>query len=842
MKKEDIDLKKCANLPNYSDIESVGFWEDVHLVKDIHTLCSIVVDPDTKEEVVLLFHDRPDLCGQVVFDPYDKQEYTIPARVGTLMEGFRYWYRVGQSKEGFLSVHNSATYDKPILEKVVPKCLIPDNKWEDTFIYSKIQYFDRPTPKGAKSAHGLQAYALRMGIHKPEITDFKTMDAFMIHRVVEDCRTQKFASEYLNKERSMCKSKLGIDFTESYKMEWEYAKVCQKQEVCGVKVDLPHIYKCISEWDVRIKELESLIEPRLPATVKPQGQKCTRKEMAEFLGYPENITSKMIEPTEIVNRNGEQVEGKIKQYYKPSTNFHIKKKVNQYAGFHISYGNSPTFIKKKELMDWIKSHHPETKPKDWDIDNTVEETLLLNKNTCEYFDVNPEDTDIICGYFTRVKFTPSKLTQHEIVKGVLIKSGITWAEEWNLAKDVNGDIIKAEYDTVVVYPKKSLPEHQIVKEVKKGEALVTSPKFGVNEMEQVEGELGKQIKEYNTIVHRRRYLSNEKDPENKGLLSIVRPDGRVPAGVNNFNTSTGRGSHRGIVNLPSDSALLGYEMRKCLIADEGKEFVGIDQKSSQLSIAAFVTNNVQYYDAVAKGVEFENDEEGTPIYKGTSAHCLNARYFNLVTKGEWQEAIDTQNPDLIHDIVLRRKKSKGLSFASLFGCGAKKLALMGGFTESDAKGKLKSFLDNIGLTGVIEFLERCRVKYKRGKGFYIPTAFGYWVYCEGMHKAVNYLIQSVEGAVQKKAILLFDKRSKELWKNSLVVKVLDTHDEVLLEAEKGMGIEVGKAMCDCYTQAGKDLFEYYSENPEYFSGGDKPLVVCDFAGGYAVGQSYAECH
>lgn len=201
-------------------------------------------------------------------------------------------------------------------------------------------------------------------------------------------------------------------------------------------------------------------------------------------------------------------------------------------------------------------------------------------------------------------------------------------------------------------------------------------------------------------------------------------------------------SHRVIVNLPSDSALLGYEMRKCVIADEGKELIGVDQKSSQLSIAAFVTNNTDYYEAVASGVEFVNDDEGNPVYKGTSAHCLNARYFNLVTKEDWQRAIDTQDADLIHDIVLRRKKSKGLSFASLFGCGPKKLALMGGFTFDEAKDKLKSFLDKIGLTGVIEFLEYCKEKYKRGKGFYIPSAFGYWIFCEGMHKAVNYLIQS----------------------------------------------------------------------------------------------------
>lgn len=217
-------------------------------------------------------------------------------------------------------------------------------------------------------------------------------------------------------------------------------------------------------------------------------------------------------------------------------------------------------------------------------------------------------------------------------------------------------------------------------------------------------------------------------------------------------------------------------MRQCVVADEGKELVGIDQKSSQLSIAAFVTNNVDYYDAVANGIEMKNEEDGSETYVGTSAHCVNSRYFNLVTKAEWEEAVRTQDPDLIHSIVLRRKKSKGLSFASLFGCGPAKLALMGGFSLPEAKDKLQAFLDNMGLSGVIQFLEYCKIKYKRGKGFYIPTAFGYWVYCGGMHKAVNYLIQSVEGAVQKRAVILLERKIKELSWEGKVDKILDMHN------------------------------------------------------------------
>ena len=261
-----------------------------------------------------------------------------------------------------------------------------------------------------------------------------------------------------------------------------------------------------------------------------------------------------------------------------------------------------------------------------------------------------------------------------------------------------------------------------------------------------------------------------------------------------------------------------------------------------LSICSFVTNNVDYYNAVATGVEFKNEEDGSETYVGSSAHCVNSRYFNLVTESEWEEAVKTQHEELVHSIVLRRKKSKGLSFASLFGCGAKKLALMGGFAEAEAKDKLQSFLEGMGLTEVIKFLEGCQEKYKRNKGFYIPTAFGYWVFCKGMHKAVNYLIQSQEGAVQKMAVILMDKEIKKRgWENS-VNKVLDMHDEVLLEVDEGMGIEVGKVMCDCYTQAGVELNKWYMENLHLYPAGGTPKITCDFAGGYAVGSDYFSCH
>ena len=819
------------------DIEARGFLKVVDTVEDVW--CLVLKDSESKRRFV--FHDYPEYDNAEVED--GDETYIIPPRDGSLTDGVRFLYKAGHSGSKF-AIHNLQTYDRPLIEKIWPKCKLPEEAYIDTFIQSKVQYFDRATMKGARSPHGLDNFARMSGdTHKPKVTDFSIMNAYMLHRCIMDVDIQEFCTKYLAKEFEQLRDHIGVDLTDALEMENEYAKICHKQEVYGTKIDVPHVKKCIGYLDKTVEELVAYIQPQLPPTVKAgTSTKVTRKEMAGLLGYPDDIINKMVDTYEMKMVNGVATKVPIKEYYKPTTKWTIKKKVNSYSGFNISYGESPTYIKKSDLTKWIKENHPDTKPKDWNIEKEEIVTELLNNNTCKYFELEPEDTNMIGGLFTKVKFSESKLSQHEIVKGFLIKQGISWAEEWNLKKDSEGQIMKAEVETTISYPKKASYEDQMHITVKKGEALLTSPKFGNKEYDQLETEIGKDIAKYNTLVHRRRYLENYKDPENKGLLSFVDENNRVPAGVNNFNTATGRASHRCIVNLPSDSAVFGKEMRECIIADEGKEFVGCDQKSSQLSICSFVTNNVDYYNAVATGVEFKNEEDGSETYVGSSAHCVNSRYFNLVSESEWEEAVKTQHEELVHSIVLRRKKSKGLSFASLFGCGAKKLALMGGFAEAEAKDKLQSFLEGMGLTEVIKFLEGCQEKYKRNKGFYIPTAFGYWVFCKGMHKSTNYLIQSQEGAVQKMAVILMDKEIKKRgWENS-VNKVLDMHDEVLLEVDEGMGIEVGKVMCDCYTQAGVELNKWYMENLHLYPAGGTPKITCDFAGGYAVGSDYFSCH
>ena len=743
--KEQLSI--YANEPNYADIEAIGFWEVVHTTEDIHVLLSVVDDPETGEEVPLIFHDRPDLCGQEVYDEVDDKTYIIPERAGTLLEGFRFWYRVGQSENGFLSVHNAATYDKPIIEKVMPKCLIPDDKWVDTFIQSKIQFFDRSCPKGAKSPHGLMAYGILHGIKKPEITDFTVMDAKMIHRCLEDCKIQKMTHKYLQKERDLLEAKIGITFDDAYKMEWEYAKTCHEQEVYGAMADREHMEACVEKWDIRLHELESIIEPLLPPTVKVTGGKVSRKEMAVLLGYPKHITDKMYEPTEMRKRNGEEVEYVIKPYAKPTVKWTNIKKTNQYSGDHISYGFSPSFIKKKDLTDWIKENHPDTKPKEWEIEKSEIQAELVNSNNCKYFGIEPEDMDLIGGAFTKVKFEASTLTQHEVVKGMLIRGGIKYANEWNIKKDDNG-MVKATENMTVSYPPKASYENQLHYHIKKGEPIVTSPKFGEKEYEQLETDEGKMVGEFNTTMHRRRFLLNPADPDEKGLIANIREDNRLPCGVSNFATATGRSAHRVWVNAPGAGALYGEEVRRCIIAQNGWKLVSSDMNSAQLSIAAYYANNYDYFKAVCYGQEFKVDDKGNevlhpdtgqPWFLGESGHCVNSRAFELISEEEWKRAIKTQDQDLIHSMGLRRKNSKKGTFGTIFGCSGKKLAVMLGIDEDRGNEKKNAFLSNLGLDRVIEILNMMCEKNKRGGNGIIELPFGYFATCKSPHARFNYL-------------------------------------------------------------------------------------------------------
>lgn len=828
-----IDKSKYTNRLLASDIEAKGFYEEVHTSEDVWCFCT--EDVDSGE--VFLFHDYPEFDGVKVVDPFDNKEYTIPVRSGTLVEGARFWYMAGANGSKLI-VHNAGSYDKPLVEKIWPKCKIPLTSWHDTYIQSKVQWFDRPTPKGAKGPHGLDAWGKRQGINKPAVKDWTTMDAFKLHRCLEDCSIQAQTYRDLEEEKRKL-IELGLDFDEAWLIENEYRESATQQEITGALVDKPHMERCLVDLDEKTERLAKEIEPLLPPSLDIKGTRISRREMAEKFGYKRLPEDEYVE----VTVKGERVLKVKKDYYSPSINFHRTIKGNLYSGFNISCGESPKFVKKKELTDWIKANYPDDPPKEWDIEKEETEVKVLNKTTCAYFGVRETDTDFIAGPHTRVEFNPSTMSQDEVVKGYLIKLGWKDAFTWNLRKDHNKQSIRAESDTVVSYPKRAHPDNQMHILVKKGQPLVSSPKLTEEDYEYLPEGIGQSVAEYNSYMHRRRTISNPKDPDNKGLMSFIREDGRIGCGVNNFNTATGRSSMYKWVNIAGDGSLYGEEMRSIIIAGEGNDIVGVDMASAQLAIAAYYANNSTYYNAVASGDEVRKDETGKEVYVGESAHCFSARLFDMVTEEQWQEAVKNQSPDLIHKLTLIRKRSKAGSFMVIFGAAGKLLAKLLKIPEKEGNIKKDAFLTQMGLKPVVEWLATCESKYKRGRGWYLPLPCGYWVYCKSAHKSLNYLVQGTEAVAQKLASAYFDS-NRGSWGIPVGTKILDYSDEVLHEVEIRLADKVGELACESYTHAGKVIHEWHLANPDKFPNtlSDKPKFAIDLAGGYKKGKTYWETH
>lgn len=261
-------------------------------------------------------------------------------------------------------------------------------------------------------------------------------------------------------------------------------------------------------------------------------------------------------------------------------------------------------------------------------------------------------------------------------------------------------------------------------------------------------------------------------------------------------------------------------------------------KSAQLSIAAYYANNFDYYNNVATGIEF--DDEGN--YVGQTAHCVNARMFGMVSQEDWEMAVNTQDEGMIHSITLKRKKSKGGSFAVIFGASGSKVAKTIGIPENEGNARKNQFLNQMGLDNTISELKVYENTYKFKGGFMLPLAFGYWLWNNSSHKSVNTVIQGWEALAQKLAVIRLHKESERLGLQEKFLKVLDVHDEVLLEVEEGYEKQIGELAGECYTWAAEQIFNYHKRKPEHFANPNPPQFAIDLNGGYKVGHSYYDCH
>jgi DNA polymerase I-like protein with 3'-5' exonuclease and polymerase domains len=371
------------------------------------------------------------------------------------------------------------------------------------------------------------------------------------------------------------------------------------------------------------------------------------------------------------------------------------------------------------------------------------------------------------------------MSQHAIVKDYLLSIG--WKPtQYNFKKDKDG---KLERDAA----------NQLIKK---------SPKLTEDSFDSIDGELGKKIASYNTYVHRRRTIKNEKD-SSKGWLNLLRKSNdRIPAGAMAWATSTGRAAQTGgLVNVPSVSALYGEPMRRSWICPENKRLVSVDMDSAQIRILANYMGDSEYTQAVTEGMEFDENHK----YVATDAHTLHSIAFGTLPQEMVDEARETQNEDLIKKCSAIRKKGKNGYYCLIFGGGDAKLATTLGLkTAADGKRIKDSMFKRLPKLGILQ--EKLKKEWRDNefrKGGYIKVAGDTWVWCPSEHKLLNYLLMGSEAALQNEAICWVNMRIKKLGLSGM--QLGSFHDELTFEFDLTEEQEGIKIMSEMYGEASKRL-------------------------------------
>ena len=292
--------------------------------------------------------------------------------------------------------------------------------------------------------------------------------------------------------------------------------------------------------------------------------------------------------------------------------------------------------------------------------------------------------------FYRIEFKDVNLNSSDDVKNYLLSVG--WKPtEWNYKQKNGRDV----YDD-------------------RGEKIKTSPKLTEDSFDSVKGDIPKLVTRYNILKHRKSMLSNynKKAKEWRGLINLVREDGRIPAEGIPQATNTGRYRHKKIVNIPAARAVYGMELRNLFTVPDDKVFVGID----------------------ASGLEARMQAHYVYTYPG------GEEYANELIDGD----IHTKNAEIFKT---DRDGAKSPYYALIYGAQPKKLSETIGCSLKVAEIIWNDFWE--GNPSLKSFRDDCVAEYKK-HGFIVGLD-GRKISCRSEHSLVNAKFQSAGSIVVKTA-------------------------------------------------------------------------------------------
>jgi DNA polymerase-1 len=364
-------------------------------------------------------------------------------------------------------------------------------------------------------------------------------------------------------------------------------------------------------------------------------------------------------------------------------------------------------------------------------------------HTANWFHIPPEtgqdDDRLVDGPYSRIKYLHPDLSNMEDVKEYLFSIG--WEpDEYNKVKDPDGKY------------------------------RLTSPKLSEESLLAL-GEPGRLINDFTTTKSRHSIL--------KGWLKHLDINNRLHGSCFTIATPTGRARHKLLVNTPNADAIWGKEIRSLFICEPGNKIIGSDSSGNQFRALCHYLNDAEYTKLVLEGdVHQDNANKLTDILRALRVYKL--------------------------DQEVKRKTAKPFIYAFLFGAAGPKLSLIVlNKLLPEIGSKLKSeFIKRVpGLASLVKKINEIYHKTEHRGEAWVPAADGRRIYCDSLHKSLNYLLQSFEAISCKAAVAYFMEKMEE--ESIPYYPLIWYHDEFEVEVEEKYAERTLEISIEAYRESGK---------------------------------------
>lgn len=389
---------------------------------------------------------------------------------------------------------------------------------------------------------------------------------------------------------------------------------------------------------------------------------------------------------------------------------------------------------------------------------TIEKPFKKNGDLTERVKKVFIDQKSIGGSFSVIKYVKPDLNSEKQMKGLLLSLG--WQPtQWNYKKD---PINKKQF--------LKTPEGWLVK---------TSPKLTEDSYDSLPEGVGKMLAKRLKCRHRLNLL--------KGLLDLVRPDGRIAAKAITCGTNTARMRPTGIVNIPKneESVFFGKEMRSLFTVPNDRCLIGCDAKALEARCLA----------------HYINDPLFTKDLLDNDIHTVMQKIAGFPDGKEW------------------RSRAKTVTYAVMYGAGDTKLGKAVDGTDKAGRELRKALFNRC--PSIEALIKGVQAKAKAQK--FVRAIDGRPLFTRSTHSALNTLLQGCGAIVMKYAMILAYNAIKKRGLNAS--QIGNFHDEFCYESSFKDSKEVAEILKQSIIKSGI-----------FFK------LRCPLDADYKIGKDWSETH